>query len=172
MITLDREPPDVEALKRLLPGPQAYRSYLSKWLVNVNDACIDCGICAEVCPFGVHERKEGFLHLSLPKSQRCIGEACETQDFYCVKHCPVDAIAIERNPLAEILGNPRWTNELIMSTWAMAETGRPPGGGSPRRPSRTCPLRSRSTAAGPGRASRSRFPCTAGACPSAPSPSR
>jgi len=126
VITLDREPPDVEALKRLLPGPQAYRSYISKWLVNVNDACIDCGICAEVCPFGVHERKEGFLHLSLPKSQRCIGEACETQDFYCVKHCPVDAIAIERNPLAEILGNPRWTNELIMSTWAMAETGRPP----------------------------------------------
>ena len=126
MITLDVEPPSVEELKRLLPGPQAYRSYLSKWLVNVSDACIDCGVCADVCPFGVHERKEGSLHLSLPKSQRCIGEACASKDYYCVRHCPVDAIRIERNPLASVLGNPRWTSDLILSTFVMAETGRPP----------------------------------------------
>ena len=126
MITLETDPGKVEALKRLLPGPQAYRSYVSKWIVNINDACIDCGICADVCPFGVHERKDGLLAHSLPKSARCIGEACEDKPFYCVKHCPVDAITVEANPLTEVLGNPRWTNELLMSTWVMAETGMPP----------------------------------------------
>jgi len=119
----------VEELKRLLPGPQAYKSFLSKYLVKVSDACIDCGICVEVCPYGVHERKEGHLHLELPKSQRCIGEACATQPFYCVKHCPVEAITVERNPLLDMMGNPRWTAELLLSTFQMAETGRAPENG-------------------------------------------
>ena len=35
--------------------------------------CINCGTCAKVCPFGVHERKTGHNRVSKPLSYLCIG---------------------------------------------------------------------------------------------------
>lgn len=94
------------------------------------DLCIDCGICAQVCPYDVYEKKPGLVHLSAPKSSNCIGpQNCEGRSYFCVDNCPTDAIRIGENPYYEDLGDDRWPADLITATWYMAETGQlpPPG---------------------------------------------
>ncbi|MFQ5838959.1 MAG: glutamate synthase-related protein [Thermoplasmata archaeon] len=94
------------------------------------DSCIDCGICAQVCPFEVYEKKPGLVHISTPKSSNCIGpQNCRGKSYFCVDNCPTDAIRIEENPHYEALGDDRWSPDLITATWYMAETGQlpPPG---------------------------------------------
>jgi hypothetical protein len=34
-----------------------------------------------------------------------------------------------RNPTVDAMGDPRWTSDLILSTWHMAETGHAPKAG-------------------------------------------
>ena len=43
------------------------------------------------------------------------GRNAEKNDFYCVRHCPVGALSIKLNPSFEILGDYRWTGDLILS---------------------------------------------------------
>jgi hypothetical protein len=45
-----------------------------------------------------------------------------------VDKCPVGALRIELNPIYKSLGDFRWTADLILSTWHMAETGHAPDG--------------------------------------------
>ncbi|MGC9443488.1 MAG: glutamate synthase-related protein [Candidatus Methanospirareceae archaeon] len=88
-------------------------------------SCINCGMCASVCPFGVHERKAGFNRIAKPLSYLCIGQACEDKQFYCVDHCPRKALSLVENPLYRTIGDRRWTRDLILGTWKQAETGLP-----------------------------------------------
>jgi glutamate synthase domain-containing protein 2 len=55
-----------------------------------------------------------------------MGPGCEKNAFYCVGRCPVAAISMRPNPSFELLGDKRWTADLLASTWHMAETGHPP----------------------------------------------
>ena len=87
--------------------------------------CISCGSCAELCPFGVHERRAGFNRISKPASARCIGASCEEMAFYCVNHCPRKALSLVESPQYRTLGDRRWTRDLILGTWKQAETGIP-----------------------------------------------
>ncbi|HJH27050.1 MAG TPA: FMN-binding glutamate synthase family protein [Methanophagales archaeon] len=87
--------------------------------------CINCGTCAKVCPFGVHERKTGYNRVSKPLSYLCIGTSCEDKSFYCVNHCPRKALSLDISPDFITIGDYRWTRDLIIGTWKHAETGIP-----------------------------------------------
>nr|BAL58442.1 glutamate synthase (NADPH/NADH) large chain [Candidatus Acetothermum autotrophicum] len=110
------------------PLPPNFHHELSKFKITISDACITCGLCVELCPFGVYSLPEGLNRLRPPTSANCIGPSCQEQypDKYCVSHCPADAITIEREPTYELLGDPRWTADLLLATYKMAETGQAP----------------------------------------------
>jgi glutamate synthase domain-containing protein 2 len=105
-----------------------YRNRLSKYRVVRNGACIACGRCADICLRGVHTRA-GSLMMP-PVSYRCTGpEQCIERGAYCADACPQQAIRVGPDPVWETFGDPRWTPDLIASTWIQAETGRPPENG-------------------------------------------
>jgi glutamate synthase domain-containing protein 2 len=82
----------------------------------------------DICPFGVHVRPEGYRDPIRPLDQKCIGKKCAETDHYCVANCPVGALRVDLNPMYESLGDYRWTADLILATWQMAETGTRPEG--------------------------------------------
>jgi glutamate synthase domain-containing protein 2/ferredoxin len=88
-------------------------------------SCINCGLCASLCPFGVHVRKKGYNRISKPLSYLCIGPSCEDKPFYCVDHCPRKALSLVQGSNYTTLGDHRWTRDLICGTWKQAETGIP-----------------------------------------------
>ena len=109
-----------------VPVQRNFHNELSKFRVLVNQNCIHCSVCIDTCPFGVFEMPNGFNHLLPPKSSQCIGTSCESKDFYCVPKCPTDAIRIELDPTYQGMGDPRWTGDLLVSTYKQAETGMTP----------------------------------------------
>lgn len=124
--TLETRVPQVQVERKIAPAPSRYRNEISKYILRRSNDCIHCGKCAEICPSGVHVRKEGYKYFCEPKSHLCIGPACEKTQHYCVAACPKKALQIVENPMMEILGDYRWTADLILATWRMAETGHVP----------------------------------------------
>src|SRR5512142_2204605 len=120
-------PEYAEVSREVRPAPPRYRNEIGKYSVHRASHCAACGRCVETCRHGVHVRPEGYLHVLRPYDYRCIGSGCKDTGRYCVDACPRGALALSANPVAETLGDHRWTPDLLMSTWAMAETGRPPG---------------------------------------------
>jgi len=113
---------------RINHAPSRFRNPIAKYNVRRSSACIACGKCSEVCPYGVHERLQGSKKMRRPKSHLCIGPMCTKNEFYCVRHCPVEAISIKINPAFVSLGDYRWTGDLILSNWYQSEYGElPPG---------------------------------------------
>jgi glutamate synthase domain-containing protein 2 len=108
--------------------PSRYRREIGKYKVSLDEACFQCGFCAEMCPSGVFERADGFNSLRTPYSARCVGPDCRRGPFGCVAKCPVEAIHIELDPQWKTLGDFRWPPDLILTTWQQAETGEIPGG--------------------------------------------
>ena len=104
--------------------PTRFRHSLSKYRIAINKSCNNCGLCVELCPYGVYS-----IGLKRPKSSNdhlCLGFPCGSNEFYCVGRCPQKAINININPAFEILGDRRWSADLLASTWHMAETGKIP----------------------------------------------
>ena len=80
--------------------------------------------CAELCPHGVHVRYKGYNRTVRPKDHLCRGFHCrENCDYYCIDKCPVGALSMGLNPVYETMGDPRWTPDMILSTWDQAENG-------------------------------------------------
>ena len=111
-----------------LPSPRLtpswFRYALSKHRLTISPSCTNCGLCIELCPYGVYGK--GARVPRTPKEHLCVGPGCEKNAFYCVSRCPVAAIGMHPNPSFELLGDRRWTADLLASTWHMAETGHPP----------------------------------------------
>ena len=116
-----------ESVKReVRPAPDRYRNAIGKYKIDRLASCIACGRCAELCPEGVHVKPDGYKFMLRPQDYRCIGPACSQTDHYCILQCPQNALVLRLNPNVECLGDPRWTGDLILSTWYEAETGQIP----------------------------------------------
>lgn len=109
--------------------PSKYPNTIEKYEVTLDRSkCTACGICAKVCPeyigsapidYEAFKKPDGYLRLINPETS-CIGLNC----LRCVKECPTRALSVKLSPQYLALGDPRWTADLILSTWEQAETGR------------------------------------------------
>jgi glutamate synthase domain-containing protein 2/NAD-dependent dihydropyrimidine dehydrogenase PreA subunit len=115
--------PQVEVPRVIKPAPPRYRNEIAKYIIRRSADCKMCGKCAEVCPQGVHVLKGGYKYFAAPRHNVCIGPSCRESDHYCVDMCPNGALRMVENPMMKLLGDYRWTSDLILATWKMAETG-------------------------------------------------
>ena len=104
--------------------PSRFRHALGKYRVHRTAACAACGDCVTVCTLDVNI-KAGSRTVS-PKDYRCLGPECP---MACFNACPQKAIVIRRDPNFDTLGDNRWTADLLLSTYHMAETGKIPYSG-------------------------------------------
>ena len=111
-------PPEVK------PAPTRFRHALSKYRITIGKNCDNCGLCLDLCPYGVYQ--PGAKRPKPGKDFLCLGPACQKNDFFCIARCPKEAITMNPNPSFEVLGDKRWTADLLASTWYMAETGEVP----------------------------------------------
>jgi glutamate synthase domain-containing protein 2/ferredoxin len=124
--TLKTLVPQVEVARVTRHAPPRYRNEIAKYIIRRSSDCILCGKCAEVCPQGVHVLKPGYKYFAAPRHHVCIGPACQKTSHYCVELCPKKALRMIENPMMEVLGDYRWTADMILATWKMAETGELP----------------------------------------------
>ena len=122
-----KRPEYSEVSREVRPALPRYRNEIGKYSIYRTSRCADCGRCVETCRYGVHARPEGYLHVLRPFDYRCIGPDCKETDCCCIDACPRSALRLTANPVSETMGDRRWTPDLLMSNWAMAETGRPAG---------------------------------------------
>ena len=113
-------------LPEIVQAPSRFRNTIAKYIIRRNSRCISCGLCAELCPFGVHPRYDDYSKPIRPKEHKCIGLSCKKNDFFCVDCCPEQALTLRLNPLLETLGDYRWTADMLIGHWEMAETGNLP----------------------------------------------
>jgi len=103
--------------------PSRFRNTIGKYTIKRNSRCISCGLCAELCPYGVHPRYDLYDRPLRPIEHKCIGFACKKNEFYCIDRCPENALTLRQNPILETLGDYRWTSEMLIGHFEMAETG-------------------------------------------------
>lgn len=115
--------PKVMELPEVVETPSRFRNTIGKYVIKRNSRCISCGLCAELCPHGVHPRYDVYNTPFFPRNHKCIGFACKGNDFFCVDRCPEQALTLRKNPILETLGDYRWPAEMILGHWEMAETG-------------------------------------------------
>ena len=77
--------------------------------------CVNCKICVEQCPNGVHswDEKHGVM---LADESKCVD--CQR----CVAYCPTHALKIEKNSNA-LRANANWHEDAIQEIWKQAATG-------------------------------------------------
>jgi len=110
-------------LPKTIETPSRFRNTIGKYTVKRNSRCISCGTCAELCPYGVHPRYENYSLALRPKDHKCIGFQCKETEYYCIDQCPEQALVLRKNPIIETLGDYRWTAEMLLGHFEMAETG-------------------------------------------------
>ncbi|MBA4395159.1 MAG: FMN-binding glutamate synthase family protein, partial [Desulfobacca sp.] len=111
-------PPEVK------PAPTRFRHALSKFRIVIGKDCDNCGLCLSLCPYGVYQ--PGSKRPKAGKDYLCLGPTCKKNDFCCLTRCPKEAIHLNLNPSFEVMGDSRWTADLLASTWYMAETSEVP----------------------------------------------
>jgi len=121
------QPEFAQVSRDVRPAPPRYRNEIGKFSVHRSSGCIRCGRCAQLCPHGVHVRPEGYGLPIRPFDYRCLGPDCAKTDHFCIGACPEGALSLTENPVFDTLGDYRWTADLLVSNWVMAETGHAPG---------------------------------------------
>jgi glutamate synthase domain-containing protein 2/NAD-dependent dihydropyrimidine dehydrogenase PreA subunit len=118
--------PQVEVSREIRPVPPRYRNEIAKYIIRRSNDCNLCGKCSQVCPHGVHVLKPGYKLFAAPHLNVCVGPSCQKTDHYCIDICPNKALKMVENPMLKAMGDYRWTPDMIIATWRMAETGEPP----------------------------------------------
>lgn len=113
-------------LPEAVETPSRFRNTIGKYIIRRNSQCISCGLCAKLCPYGVHPRYENYSKPLRPISHKCIGFKCRENDFYCIDRCPEKALTLSLNPILDTFGDYRWTPEMLIAHFEMAETGELP----------------------------------------------
>jgi len=114
-------------LPEIIETPSRFRNTIGKHIVKRNSNCVSCGLCVEICPYGVHLKPKNYTHPLRPVEHKCIGhEKCSKNDFFCVDKCPQNALTVRPNPMLETMGDYRWPPEMLLALFAMAETGAAP----------------------------------------------
>lgn len=97
-----------------------------KWRIVVDRTrCTNCGVCVESCQYDVHRRRDGKHSLEEPIHSRCIGPSCKENEWCCVHVCPWEALEIVNDPIDTVLGDPRWTPDLLRATYRVSRCGSP-----------------------------------------------
>ena len=96
----------------LVPSDQL--RFINRFTVVRADACISCGLCASLCPYGVHKRIEGHGKILSPDDRSCIGPACSVNYFFCVANCPTRSLSVKTSDTYLSMGDPRWTSDMIL----------------------------------------------------------
>lgn len=104
--------------------PSRFRNPIGKYKIQRGPACIHCGLCADLCPRGVHQRLG--KKMLVPKDEFCPGPSCQKNDFCCLSRCPERALRMAFNPSLQALRDARWPPDLLLATWQQAETGEIP----------------------------------------------
>jgi glutamate synthase domain-containing protein 2/NAD-dependent dihydropyrimidine dehydrogenase PreA subunit len=104
-------------LPRVVRTPSRFRNPIGKYRLHRTNACIGCGKCVEMCPLDVHVK---IGRVMTKNHYRCVGSDCSKP---CYTACPTGALSLKRNPTFDTMGDLRWTPDLLVSTWYMAETG-------------------------------------------------
>ena len=112
-----------EVDREVRPAPDRYRNVLGKYKIDRLASCKSCGRCVQVCQYGVHVKPEGYAFTLRPQDHLCIGPECADHEGSCIAECPQKALTMRRNPSADCMGDPRWSSDLILSTWHQAVTG-------------------------------------------------
>lgn len=112
-----------QPLPEVKEAPSRFRNTIGKYTIKRNARCISCGLCAELCPYGVHPHYENYSQTIRPVEYRCIGFKCRETGHYCIERCPEQALTLRPNPVLETLGDYRWPAEMLIAHWEMAETG-------------------------------------------------
>ena len=120
-------PAYAEVSRETKVAPPRYRNEIGKYTIYRTADCTSCGLCVKVCRHGVHSQPKEYGLIIRPFDYRCIGFECAKTDNYCVNSCPNNALSLVENRTFQTLGDARWTADLLVSTWQMAETGKPPG---------------------------------------------
>jgi glutamate synthase domain-containing protein 2/ferredoxin len=116
-------------LPEIVEMPSRFRNTIGKYTIRRSARCTSCGLCAELCPYGVHRRYENYSKPIRPIDHKCIGFRCKKTDHYCIERCPENALTLKENPLLETLGDYRWPADMLLAHWEMAETGSLPNVG-------------------------------------------
>ncbi|MFQ6082546.1 MAG: FMN-binding glutamate synthase family protein [Candidatus Aminicenantia bacterium] len=100
-----------------------FRQPLAKFKVVRKNSCIACTTCVRVCPQGVHKRLPGYNRMNLPENHKCLGFFCSQKKSSCVAKCSRNALSVILNPQHLALGDMRWTPDMLLAFYQMAETG-------------------------------------------------
>ncbi|MGD0229971.1 MAG: glutamate synthase-related protein [Syntrophorhabdales bacterium] len=104
--------------------PTRFRNPIARYRLTIEQACDNCGECVSLCPYGVF--RKGAKRPKVINDHFCLGPACRNESFCCLRRCHAEAIVMRENPSFEMLGDRRWTADLLASSWYMAETGKTP----------------------------------------------
>ncbi|MFH1950647.1 MAG: glutamate synthase-related protein [Pseudomonadota bacterium] len=116
--------PDSFQFPSVMRTPSRFRNPIGKYRLHRTNDCIACGRCVELCPYGVHVNRRGRIFVG--NHHLCVGPDCADP---CHDSCPVQALSLGRNPDFDSMGDYRWTPDLLVSTWHMAEFGHVPSKG-------------------------------------------